>query len=1216
MTLIKELINIPEQVNKGDFVLRLTEGVQHPEQTLINYVVTDQLVKCFDHALTFIRSAMTGRTSKAAYLHGSFGSGKSHFMAVLHLILQGVTKARSIPELAGVITKHNPWIEGKKCLLVPYHMIGARNMESAILGGYADFVKRIHPDAHLPGVYLAENIFQDAEGLRQRMGNDDFFQALNESAGDDDGWGDLGAGWDAERFDRAVSSAPGDEDRLQLVGDLVSTFFTSQQEVSKSSGEGFINLDDGLSVMSKHAQGLGYDAIILFLDELILWLASHSADLGFVQLEGQKLAKLVEAQTSERPLPIISFVARQRDLRDLVGKEVAGAAAMNFSDILGHWEGRFDTITLEDRNLPKIAEKRILLPIDTAARKRIDAAFEQTSKAREEVMNTLLTSEGDRQMFRQVYPFSPALMQTLIAVSSVLQRERTALKVMLQLLVDQRDALQLGDVVPVGDLFDVIAHGEEAFNEEMRIQFDNAKRLYHQKLLPLLEKQHGQRREALDELTYSDPQRLAFQNDDRLIKTLLLSALVPGIESLKGMTANRLAALNHGTIKSPIPGREGQMVAQRVKRWAAEVGEIKVGDETNPSISLQLTGVDTESIIDQARREDNTGNRIRYVRETLFKQLEITGQDNFTQEHKFTWRNTPRMCEVVFGNIRSLTDSALQPNGNEWKLIIDYPFDEPSHGPRDDISKLQKFKDENPAGCRTIAWVPSFFSHQSQKDLGLLVIIEHILTGERYRQYSAHLSQQDQAAAKALLQNQQSMLRQRVLNHIFVAYGLDVTNSDSINTSHDLPEHFQSLQPGFTLQPPAASTLKGAMENLLDQALTHQFPAHPHFEAETKSGSLKKVYEVVSQAAQIADGRIPVDRSARQLVRQIANPLLLGDMAETHFIIGQHWKNHFTRKAAEAGGTITVGQLREWTDQPKPMGLPAEVANLLILTYAEQTNRVFYLMGVANEATITSLRNDMELREQALPSPDSWEKAVGRAETVFGISVSKLLNATNVSALANQLKDKGSQGKKACRDLCKQLKEKFEAFSEKSDDAPRIQTADAALTLVEQIGRAASDIEVVEALSNASVATSETAMGQSIARAAELVQRIDATAWKVFRETGQDTDNEIKLIRDQIIEALKADEHVTALGPALEIAQDEAISILTQKKEEPPIPPPIDPTPPKPPIKRKYVVDQGERNELGMKGVKTLLDELEEKLDMGCSLRMNVSWIIEGEQEQ
>ena len=48
----------------------------------------------------------------------------------------------------------------------------------------------------------------------------------------------------------------------------------------------------------------------------------------------------------------------------------------------------------------------------------------------------------------------------------------------MQLLVEQRDTLTVGDILPVGDLFDVIAHGDEAFSQDMAIHFDNAKRLY------------------------------------------------------------------------------------------------------------------------------------------------------------------------------------------------------------------------------------------------------------------------------------------------------------------------------------------------------------------------------------------------------------------------------------------------------------------------------------------------------------------------------------------------------------------------------------------------------------------------------------------------------------------------------------------------------------------------------------------------------------------
>lgn len=75
MTLLKDLIDILERVQKGDFVVRLTEGVNRAEDTLRDYVVTPELKDCFDNALAFIRSGLQSNTSKATYLHGSFGSG-------------------------------------------------------------------------------------------------------------------------------------------------------------------------------------------------------------------------------------------------------------------------------------------------------------------------------------------------------------------------------------------------------------------------------------------------------------------------------------------------------------------------------------------------------------------------------------------------------------------------------------------------------------------------------------------------------------------------------------------------------------------------------------------------------------------------------------------------------------------------------------------------------------------------------------------------------------------------------------------------------------------------------------------------------------------------------------------------------------------------------------------------------------------------------------
>ncbi len=70
-----------------------------------------------------------------------------------------------------MVARHNAWTQGKRFLLVPYHMIGSRDMESAILGQYADFVREHHPEAPVPGFYLADGLFQDAVRLRQQLGD-------------------------------------------------------------------------------------------------------------------------------------------------------------------------------------------------------------------------------------------------------------------------------------------------------------------------------------------------------------------------------------------------------------------------------------------------------------------------------------------------------------------------------------------------------------------------------------------------------------------------------------------------------------------------------------------------------------------------------------------------------------------------------------------------------------------------------------------------------------------------------------------------------------------------------------------------------------------------------------------------------------------------------------------------------------------------------------
>jgi hypothetical protein len=1239
MPLIRDLITIPERVHQGDFVLKLSEGVAQAEQTLRDYVVTPELAAAFRNALGFIQQAVSSHSSKAAYLHGSFGSGKSHFMAVLNLLLAGHAQARSMPELAEVVAQLD-WARGKRFLMVPYHMIGAIDMESAVLGQYAAHVRRLHPDAPVPGFYLAEELFKDASALRQRLGDAAFFDKLNEapgaagaSAGNaGSGWGEMDGGWDALSFEAALLEPPEGEERGRLVGALISQFFTAYQALA-GAGESFVPLDAGLAIMSRHARDLGYDAVILFLDELVLWLASHAADVGFVSREGTKLVKLVEATHADRPIPLVSFVARQRDLRDLVGENLSGAAGVQFSDVLKHWEARFHRITLEDRNLPAIAEKRVLRPVDDAARKALSQAFDDVLRLRRDVLDTLLTTDADRDMFRKVYPFSPALVQTLIAVSSALQRERTALKLMLQLLVDRRADLELGQLIPVGDLWDVIAEGDEPFSEGMRLHFENAKRLFGQRLLPLLEARAGTTWEAVRQGQAESARARVLRNDARLIKTLLLAALVPEVESLKALTAPRLAALNHGTFRSPIPGQEAQQVLSKLRDWSGEVGELKVTEDSNPVVSIQITGVDLEPVLKAAEVVDNPGNRRKTVRELLFRELGIEDKGAMFHHFELTWRGTRREVEVVYENVRDMADDRLQDRTGAWTVVLGLPFDEAHRSPTDDLARLGDYRG---SPTHTLVWLPAFLSARAEGDLKRFVILDHILQGERFDTYTTHLSYVDRVQARALARNQRDALRTKLVGHLEVAYGVRSEPRTSVIQALSAEQQFRSLDPTLAPRPPVGANLQAAFEHLLDQLFTHRYPEHPLFESEIKTAAVRRVWPELRAALEAPQHRgLVSDAGLRKTVRAVVHPLRLGHMGDTHLLVETHWQSHFAQQRAldPQGGALSVGRVRGWIDQPRPKGLPIELQNLIILTWAQQTHRRLVLNGGPFEAEVDRLPDEVELREQTLPAPADWERAIRLAGELLGVVAPQTLSGTNVGKLVADVRKAVRERQGGVKALVDALRPRCERHAGGSDGA-RWRTARAAQSALAALA-AADETLLVATLARLEVDTSETAMGRSIAQAQALADTLAGTRWTLFEALGRlgDADPRMRqaqaLLKD-LATLLVTDEYVSALRPGLQGLEQMATDLLTATPPAPaapasaaaPVPPPPHPlpltgglqpsppsAPPLPPSPGTELI--GEENHRVMDGqaARAALAQLQEQIAAaGSDLELTLSW--------
>ncbi|WP_084958881.1 BREX-2 system ATPase PglY [Thermoactinospora rubra] len=1268
--LLREVIDIKESISVSDYVLSLSTAVTSDgaSEALRDYVVTERLLDNFDEALGLIKAALDSGKSKAAYLHGSFGSGKSHFMAVLYALLGRNPEAWRRTEFDPVLSRHE-WLErdGKRFLLVPYHMLGAKSLEQRVLGGYVSHVKKLHPQAPTPPVYRTDALFDSIRTMRAGMGDEAFIRLLGGPGEEEDEWGESFA-WTPELLDIALAAQewhdgvdPEEEDRKQLdlvhpstppelraklVHDAGATLFSGFAKSAAEDEHGFISLDAGLSVIAEHARSLGYDGLILFLDELILWLATLIHDQKFVAREAGKITNFVEGGDARRAIPIVSFIARQRDLRELVGEEMSGAAEASIQDTLNLASGRFDKITLEDRNLPQIANARLLRP-KPGKEALIDAAFEQTKRLGPQVWDTLLGSDqsttgADEESFRLSYPFSPAFMDILVHISSALQRSRTGLKLMGQLLSDHRDNLRLGDLVPVGDLYPVIAGGgDKPFVDSLRVVFEAADRLYKTKLRPYLLGACEVSEDDVDRYlhrpeTITD-QRLAqrckmFVGDNRLMCTLLLSALAPSVPALSDLTIRRLAALNHGSVTAPIPGSEVGIIKSKIAEWAARFPEIKeTGTEANPGVRLELTGVDVDSVLANAAVNDNPGNRVALAKKLLAEELGVHRTEGRmgADELHLVWRGSSRTMEVIFGNVADddeLPDYELQPTlEGQWRIVVDLPFDEGEYTPIDDINRLRKLRDRPREGKapQTLAWVPAHLSAQRWADFRRLVVIDKALADEQRfnTQYAGHLNPDNRARAKALLESQKEALLKQVKGAFKAAYGLAEKKAADVELGFD--EHLFALPEVDGLAVPFGRSPREAVRDLAGKLLAHQFPAHPDLDPDNtgvpvRPLDVKTVFAHVRAAAEARDGRAEVPAKDRRLMQRLAVPLGLGRQKEAYFELSTRWADHFRLQAQRegAGGDLSVITLTDWIDRPEPRGLETHVANLVIAAFAEMDDRVWVREGVPLEPApeLSQIKPRDALRTQPLPSEESWEEARRRFEAVFGVKAPSLRRGRMVNQLARQIVDAAREHREGVAGLLHEL-ERHAAFLGLNDteEAGRLPLARRSLELLDALGAAGKGgaKKVVETLAGFDLGqTSADRYGTSIKRATAVAQALATASWDVIR-LAEGLGAEGEALLEALRGAARADQRTADLIAALREARTQVTALLA--RNPPAQPDPVDdPAPPTPGPRPARVtpVREGVKVTAAERAVEELREELAALADSEPKATVEIRWRV------
>ena len=301
---------------------------------------------------------------------------------------------------------------------------------------------------------------------------------------------------------------------------------------------------------------------------------------------------------------------------------------------------------------------------------------------------------------------------------------------------------------------------------------------------------------------------------------------------------------------------------------------------------------------------------------------------------------------------------------------------------------------------------------------------------------------------------------------------------------------------------------------------------------------MRRVLSEIGKAALEPDQRIFVeDRSDRQLLLGIAKPLNLGDSSQTHFMLTSHWADHFARLQAQGGivGSVMAGQLRSWMDAPRPMGLTEDVKNLVILAFAAQADRTPMRNGAPASVSLERIDDQVELREQPLPSEVDWAKARERAGSLFGLTPPEVRKGATVANLAEALKIQAAEKRIAVLALAEALKNSAAEFSV-SPSAPRLSTLRSAQMLVGDLVASGDALTTVKLLAQAELETSEAAVSRCLGSASNLRDALNVASWDIIISAASLTDHRraaAQALRNRLAEALEADEHAVPLAAVL-----------------------------------------------------------------------------------
>lgn len=842
----------PEDITALGFVVRLEDGGAAKNQQLVDdYVLTPAVRGELPKILKTMRDVRSRGEEHGRFVHGSFGSGKSHFMSFLGMLLEGdaIGWAKRDELMQELAAEHRDWIDEANLLVVRLHMLTVNKkgwgLDRAV---YEAFNQTLTRKGKEPFEFVhVDGVLEEARREGEAYG-DVFWHKLQAE-------GVVGS---QDAFERMAAN-PKRRERL------ARAFLAFKGRDTADAGVD-PNWAEGLERLTAHATEQGFGGVVLLIDEFLLWL-SEKAGHEFKSAIND-LNVTVDHTSGRRAAPLFVFVARQRNIREFF-PDLADEAQIH--EHLDHHSKRFEQTTLQDVELRHICRERVL------KRKRpaeIEQALAQLADTHRKVLPEVLHN-ADLDYLRDVYPFHPAIIEMLIDLSALMQRERTALRLLYELLVLHHPDLPLGELLPVGRAFEAVFPETGVEGSKRVADLKAIHKLYWQQLKPAMVAQAQAKTAGGHE---SAARRMHVL--DMLVKTVLLAEVSPRLKGTGGLTVERLVRLNDADVSGETDRGRIASAHQDLVGLSQHVPKLQVaGTGKTAVVSVAIQGVDFGEVLERARaRTSGMTQRFNAFYEVM---LDAVGQttagkpkpgfsarDGRSGTISITWRGTKRTGTLTFKNVREASYSDFKPlQGQEFRLLVDYPWDDPGHSvqeDRDRANQVRKSEGTQP----TIAWLPRHLTPAELKNLHDFAACQLILSSKEEEDLLGNYGGPDRLQIKEQATTMSRSMRQQIERDLRSAY-----------KDHGQAVALLSDVPGDVPDP----ELAGNVTKLASRILDRRFAAHPQFGSEPRTSDLKLLLAWMIRAANAPQQRAPLDDDGTaRVMRNLAQPMELVELGQTN----------------------------------------------------------------------------------------------------------------------------------------------------------------------------------------------------------------------------------------------------------------------------------------------------------------------------------------------